>query len=391
VTAAITTRSIAMEIAAIRTLFPLTQRFVFMNHAGVAPMSDRGRAAIDAQVERLTTAPYADGLAEEQADRLRRSIARLVGADPETIGLVRGTAHGLSLLAQGLDWREGDNVVGAHGEYPANVYPWMALRDRGVEYRMAEPVDGRVTPGAVLSLVDDRTRVVALSHVSFWNGHRVDLATIGAELDRRGVLFAVDGIQSVGALRLDLSTLPVDFLAAGASKWLLGPLGIGFCYCRPELLHRLRPVLVGVGSVKRDHEYFEYAFDLCETARRFEESSVSVLDVAAFQAAVDLLLEIGAEAVEEWVLGLAGRLAAGLAERGYEVVRPWPRDRREASGIVSFRRPGASPQEVLRALNAARVVGRVHRDFVRLSPHVTNTPEEVERVLAVLAPEGVEA
>jgi len=377
-----------MDTAGARSLFPLTQRFVFMNHAGVAPLSERGRAAIEARMEALTDRPYVDGLAEEEADRLRASIARLVGAQAETIGLVRSTAHGLSLLAQGLDWREGDNVVGARGEYPANVYPWMALRDRGVEYRMATPAGGRITPAAVLSLVDDRTRLVALSHVQFWNGYRVDIETIGDELDRRGVLFAVDAVQSVGALRLDLSALPVDFLAAGAGKWLLGPLGIGFCYCRPELLPRLRPVLVGVGSVKRGQEYFDYAYDLRETAHRFEESSVSLLDVAAFQAAVDLLLDVGAEAVEERVLGLAGQLAAGLAERGHEVVEPWPRDRRESSGIVSFRRPGGTAHEVLRELNAARVVGRLHADFVRLSPHFYNTPEEVERVLDVLAPQG---
>jgi cysteine desulfurase / selenocysteine lyase len=380
-----------MDPSAARSLFPLTQRYVFMNHAGVAPMSDRGRAAIESELEWLTARPYVDGRAEEHADRLRASIARLVGAEPETIGLVRSTAHGLSLLAQGLDWRPGDNVVGARGEYPANVYPWMALGDRGVEYRMARPVEGRVTPDAVLSLVDDRTRVVALSHVQFWNGYRVDIQAIGAELDRRGVVFAVDAAQSVGALRLDLASLPVDFLAAGACKWLLGPLGIGFCYCRPELLHRLRPVIVGTGSVKRDQEYFDYAYDLCETARRFEESSISILDVAAFQAAVDLLLEVGPEAIEERVLRLAGRLATGLAERGHEVVEPWPRRPRESSGIVSFRRPGATAQEVLRALKAAHVAARVHADFVRLSPHFTNTAEEVERVLDVLAPPGVDA
>jgi cysteine desulfurase/selenocysteine lyase len=380
-----------MEPPAARSLFPVTRRCVFMNHAGVAPMSDRGRAAVDSLVERLTDRPYEEGLAEAEADRLRASIARLVRVEAETIGLVRGTAHGLSLLAQGLDWREGDNVVGARGEHPANVYPWMALRDRGVELRLAQPVDGRITPDAVLRLVDERTRVVALSHVQFWNGYRVDIEGIGAELDRRGVVFAVDGTQSVGALRLDLSALPVDFLAAGASRWLLGPVGIGFCYCRPELLPRLRPVLVGVGSVKRDHEYFDYEYALRESASRFEESSVSILDMAAFQAAVDLLLEAGPGAVEERVLGLAGHLAAGLAESGHQVVEPWPRERRESSGIVSFRRSGSSAHEVLRELNAARVVGRVHADFVRLAPHFYNTYEEIERVLDVLAPQRVDA
>jgi cysteine desulfurase/selenocysteine lyase len=357
-----------MDAPAARSLFPLTQRCVFMNHAGVAPMSDRGRAAIESLMERLTDRPYEDGLAEAEAARLRASIARLVGADAETIGLVRGTAHGMTLLARGLDWRDGDNVVAVHGEDPADASPWAALRDRGVEHRRVEPVAGRIAPEAVLELVDARTRVVALAHVQPGNGCRTDVGRIGAELDRRGVLFAVDGSQSAGALRLDLAAMPVDFLAAGASGWLLGPLGIGFCYCRPELRARLS--LPGDG---------------------FEESSLSLLDVSAFQAAVDLLLEIGAEAIEERVLGLAGRLAAGLVECGYEIVEPWPRGPRESSGIVGFRRPGASAPEVLRDLNAARVVGRAVGDFVRLAPHFYNTEDEVERVLDVLALQRVDA
>jgi selenocysteine lyase/cysteine desulfurase len=380
-----------MEPTAARCLFPITKQFIFMNHAGVAPMSERARAALENLMEQLVTRPYPEGMAQEEAERLRHSIGRLVGAEADTIGLVRSTAHGMSLLAQGLDWRPGDNVVGARGEYPSNVYPWMALRDRGVEYRLAEPVEGRVTPEIVLSLVDERTRVVALSHVEFWNGYRVDLETLGAELRRRGVIFAVDAVQSAGALQLDLGSLPVDFVSAAAYKWMLGPKGIGFCYCRRELLGRLRPVLVGAGTVTRPREYFDYDYEPAGTARRFEESSISVLDIAAFSAAVGLLQEVGPRQTEEQVLRLAQRLAAGLAEQGYQLVEPWPRRAAEGSGIVSFRRPGSNSQEILRELNAARVVGRAHADFVRLSPHFYNTAEEVDHVLQLLAPGGVTA
>jgi cysteine desulfurase / selenocysteine lyase len=375
-----------MDPIAARDLFPLTRRYIFMNHAGVSPMSERGRAALASLIEEQATKPHLSGATGEMADRLRAAIGQLVGADPDTIGIIRGTAHGVSLLAQGLDWKKGDNVVGALGEHPANVYPWMALRDRGVELRQADLEDGRITADSVLSLVDDRTRVVALSHVQFLNGFRVDIERIGAELDKRGVVFAVDGTQSVGALKLNLSKLPVDYLSAGACTWQLGPKGIGFCYCRPELLSRLRPVLVGCGSVQNPTEYFRYEFELCETARRFEESSASLLDMAGYLAALELLLEIGPEVVEKRVLMLSERLAEGLAQRGYEVIQPWPRETRESSGIVSFRRPDASAGEVLRELNAAGVVGRAHADFVRLAPHFYNTQAEVDRVLNVLVP-----
>ena len=371
-----------------RNLFPLVEHYIHMNHAGVSPMSQRSRAAIEQVVDASMNRPYRDGWAQDEADRVRELVARLINASADSIALTRSTAHGISLLAQGLDWKAGDNVVGAVGEYPANVYPWMALASRQVEYRQAKPADGRITPEDVFSLVDARTKVVALSHVEFWNGFRVDLETIGAECRRRGIIFAVDVMQSAGALQVDVGRLPIDFCAAGAGKWLIGPPGVGFCFFAPALVERVRPVILGARSVA-GHDYFTYDLTFAPGARRFEESVVSVLDTAAFGAALDLLLEVGTDVIEDRVLDLAARLADGLAGCGCEIVEPWPRKRAESSGIVSFRKPGTKAQAVLRDLNAAHVVARIHQDFVRLSPHFYNTNEEVDRVLDVLAPERV--
>ena len=377
-----------MDALEARNLFPLAEHYIHMNHAGVSPMSQRVRAAIEQVLDASVNRPYRDGWAQDEADRVRELIARLINASPDSIALTRSTAHGISLLAQGLDWKAGDNVVGAVGEYPANVYPWMALATREVEYRQAKPVEGRVRPEDVLALVDARTRVVALSHVEFWNGYRVDLETIGAECRRREIMFAVDVMQSVGALRVDVGHLPLDFCAAGAGKWLMGPSGIGFFFCTPALLERVRPVIVGARSVA-GHDYFTYDLTLAPGARRFEESVVSLLTTVAFGAAIELLLEVGADVIEGRVLGLAARLADGLAACGCEIVEPWPRIRAESAGIVSFRKPGTKPQAVLRDLTAAHVIARIHQDFVRLSPHFYNTEEEVDRVVEVLAPEKV--
>lgn len=372
-----------------RHLFPLAERYIHMNHAGVAPMSQRARAAIESVVDASVNRPYRDHWAQDEADRVRHLVARLVNASDDSIALTRSTAHGISLLAQGLDWKAGDNVVGAFGEYPANVYPWMTLESRGVQLRQAKPVDGRITPDIVLSLLDARTRVVALSHVEFWNGFRLDIDAIGAECRRRGIVFAVDVMQSVGALRVDVMQMPIDFCAAGAGKWLMGPPGIGFCFCAPPLLEHIRPVIVGVGSVAGYDRYFEYDLAFRPSARRFEESVVSLLDTAAFGAALDLLLEVGPEVIERRVLGLSARLAEGLVRNGCEILEPWPRTVAESSGIVSFRKPGMSAAAVLRDLTAARVIARTHKDFVRLSPHFYNTDEEVDRVIELMSPERV--
>jgi selenocysteine lyase/cysteine desulfurase len=360
-----------------------------MNHAGVSPTSQRARAAIEHVVETSMNLPYRDHWAQDEADRVRDLVARLINASGDSVALTRSTAHGISLLAQGLDWKAGDNVVGALGEYPANVYPWKALEARGVHFRQAKPIEGRISPDSVFATVDARTRVVALSHVEFWNGFCLDIEAIGAECRRRGIVFAVDVMQSVGALRVDVARMHIDFCAAGAGKWLMGPPGIGFCFFAPELLERTRPVIVGVGSVAGYDRYFEYDLTFRPSARRFEESVVSLLDTAAFGAALELLLEVGVETIEARVLGLAARLAEGLARNGCEIVEPWPRAQNESSGIVSFRKPGISAAAALRDLSAARVIARTHKDFVRLSPHFYNTDEEVDRVLEVMSPERV--
>jgi cysteine desulfurase/selenocysteine lyase len=372
-----------------RNLIPLTDRYIHMNHAGVSPTSERVRAAIEQVLEASMHRPYRDGWSQSEADRVRALVGELINAAPDLVALTRSTGHGMSLLAQGLDWKPGDNVVGAVGEYPANVYPWMALAHQGVKYRQAAAIEGRITAESVLSLVDARTRVVALSHVEFWNGFRVDIETIGAECRRRGVTFAVDVMQSAGALVVDVSRMPIDFCAAGAGKWLMGPPGIGFCYSASDLVERIRPVVVGAASVVGKDNYFDYDLRPEPNARRFEESVVSLLDTAAFGASIELLLEVGTGVIEARVLELAERLGRGLEQRGCEMIEPWPRTRAESSGIVSFRKPGAGAQAVLRDLSAAHVIARTHRDFVRLSPHFYNTEEEVDRVVDVLTSERV--
>src|SRR6202165_2236434 len=308
-----------------RALFPICDEHIHFNHAGVAPMSVRVRAAVEHVTQVMSEEGFVFDDYTETLDGLRTSLARLVGVTPDQVAITRGTAHGISLLARGLDWKEGDNVVGARLEYPANLFPWMATRDRRVERRLVEPVRGRITPEAVLSLVDSRTRVVALSFVQFWNGYRVDLAEIGAECRKRGVILAVDGIQGLGVLPFDLESMNADFVAAGAGKWLTGPPGIGFTAWRPELLERIDPILVGTGSVEDRMNYFEPTLKFAATARKFEESALSWLDIAAFGAAVGLLLEVGIDVIEKHVLGLTKRLAEGLVERGYDIVEPWPR------------------------------------------------------------------
>lgn len=356
-----------------------------MQTGGGAPWPRSARDAVIAAAEQLHASM--DWTTQYAADRqaLREALARLVGGRPESITLVRSTGHGLSLLANGLDWRDGDNVVGARWEYPTNLYPWMALERRGVDFRLAEPVAGRITAESLMALADDRTRVVSVSWVQFWNGFRIDLAAIGAACRERGIVFCVDGIQGVGAVQIDVEEAGVDLLSCGAIKWLLGTPGTGFAYVSPRLVPQLQPLTVGIGSVTQAERAFEPELEWNATARRFEESATSWFDIVALLACVRLLERHGMADVEARVLDLTQRLGQELVAGGHQVVAPWPRTREESSGIVSFRTPGVTPVEQVRRLDEAGVVARVHSDFVRLSPHAWTRDEEIDRALRALA------
>ena len=374
----------ALDVEALRAQLP-PDGPVWMQHGGGAPWPRCARDAVVAAADLLHASM--DWTAQYGQDRqaLREALGRLIGGRAESITLVRSTGHGLSLLAGGLDWREGDNVVGARWEYPTNLYPWMALARRGVELRLADPVDGRITVESLMALVDERTRAVSISWVQFWNGYRIDLAAIGAACRERGIVFCVDGIQGVGAVQLDVEACGIDLLSCGAIKWLLGTPGTGFAYVSPALVPRLEPLTIGIGSVVHSESAFEPELSWNPTARRFEESATSWFDIVGLLACVRLLEQHGMADVEQRVLDLTSRIGAELTAAGHSVVAPWPRTRAESSGILSFRTPGVAPQEQVRRLEDVGVVARVHADFVRLSPHAWTRDEEVDRALAALA------
>jgi selenocysteine lyase/cysteine desulfurase len=259
----------------------------------------------------------------------------------------------------------------------------MGLKRKGVELRLYRAEHGRIDVKALVRLCDQRTRVLAISAVQFWSGFRSDLATLGTALKGRDVLLVVDGIQAVGAVRLDLRATPVDFLCAGAQKWLLGPIGVGFAYVGPRMLERLTPVTVGADSVVGDEDYFTYDLTFKPDARRFEETAPNYPGILGMGAAINLLLRAGATAVEDAVLRLADRLRDELPSRGYELVLK-PTLPSERSGIVSFRHPRMVPAELHTRLRDAGVIISLRGDFLRASPHYYNSDEDLDRLLEAL-------
>jgi selenocysteine lyase/cysteine desulfurase len=355
-----------------------------MNHAALGPLP---RTAVE-RVCRLGTSLAESGdelwtarLAE--AERVRGLAARLVGANrPHEIAFVQNTSDGLSVVAEGLDWQPGDNVVGANCEFPANVYPWMRLASKGVTYRQAHEREGRVDAEDLLALVDDRTRVVALSWVQFASGFRSDLAYIGAACRERGVLFVVDAIQGLGALGFDVERDFVDVFSADAHKWLLGPEGIGLLYVSDRVVDRIEPVRVGWTSVRDWIKWTRYDLTYREGAGRFECGTLNMLGIHALGASLEVLLDEGIDAIERRVLALTDRLVTGLEERGFAIVSS--RRPGEASAIVAATHPRELPQAIVRRLRERGILVAHRAGRVRISPHFYNTEDEIDNLLRAL-------
>ncbi len=374
-----------MNVQRLRSFFPVTRELAYLNHAGVAPISTRAEEALRRYAQEATRhgALHYDAVYDAEVERVRDRAALLLGARREEIAFVKNTTEGLGLVAAGLDWRSGDQVVTCDLEYPSNVHPWQALRAQGVETILLRGEAGRLPIGRVAEALESRrVRLLALSSVEFGSGARNDLDALGGLCRERGVLFCVDAIQSLGCLPLRPEASGVDFLAADGHKWLLSVEGCGIFYCRRGLLDRLRPRIVGWRNVADNRDFDTYQSELQESAVRFEEGTPNTPGIFALGGALDLILELGIDAIAARVLGLTDLLADGLAERGATVLSP--RAPGETSGIVSFRWGDEAPERTAARLRRAGVFCVARRGGVRASPHFYNEEAEIAGLLAAL-------
>ncbi|HEY8461678.1 MAG TPA: aminotransferase class V-fold PLP-dependent enzyme [Blastocatellia bacterium] len=372
----------------IRKLFPVTQNYVYLNNAAVCPISIPVYESMQRHARDVMENGAVNFGAWLAAIKQTRELgARLINAGPDEIAFAPCTSAGLAMIANGVDWRAGDNIVTADCEFPANVVPWMRIsREFGVEVKRARERDCRLETEEILSLIDDRTRVVALSFVEFASGFRNDLAAIGRHCRERGVLFVVDAIQGLGALRLDVEAYAIDALSADGHKFLLGPDGVALFYVSRRAMERVKPTLVGWLSVNNPDDYFNYDQPYAPDARRFESGSLNMAGVLGLRAALELFLQIGVEKVESYLLGLGDylceRVEAELTDRGYRVVSS--RRDGEKSSIICLEHEKYSANELYRLLNDRRVVVTPRLGRLRISPHFYNTREDIDRLIEAL-------
>ncbi len=368
-------------------LFPVTQKRIFLAHAGVAPLPGPTVAALKHEADRASVAQEgSDYLTEVEA--IRRVSARLINANSDEIALLGPTSLGLNLVANGLEWRDGDEVVCYADDYPANVYPWQALASRGVKVVPLQPErTGEITPELVLGALTPKTRLVALASCHYLSGFRLDYEHIGEELHRRNVLFCLDAIQSLGATTIDVRH--IDFLAADSHKWMLGPLGAGIFYVKRRHFETLRPTLLGAWNVHSPDFVAQPTIIFENSARRFEPGALNLLALHGMKASLELILGLGVKQIEARLLDLRSFCEDKLLARGFKVIG-FANRRSQKTGITTIaldsEEKGVALAKKLRdnRVDISLRHTRAGVACIRLSPHFYNTEGEIEEVIKIL-------
>jgi cysteine desulfurase/selenocysteine lyase len=371
-----------MDLASYRAQFPIADTYVFLNHAAVAPVSNRASRAVSSLVEEMCRCgidAYPRWM--EGVEAVRRQAATLLGGRAHEIAFVTNTSEGLSVVAGGLDWNAGDRVLVVRPDFPSNIYPWMDLERKAVAVDYVSRREGRIGVEDLAKALRPRTRLLTVSSVDFLSGFCADLSAIGALCREKGLLFCVDGIQSLGLVPVDVKGCHIHFLSAGGHKWLLGPMGCGVLYVAQEVVDLVHPRGLGWKSVRRENDFFTIRLDFKHDARRFEPGSLNLLGIHGLGVALSLLLEAGVARIFQRVLAVNDLFVQGLRERGLKIVTPLERPSR--SGILSFV-PKADPEKTFAMLMEEKIMVSERKGLIRLSPHFYNNEADVKRFFDVL-------
>jgi selenocysteine lyase/cysteine desulfurase len=369
----------------LRALFPITERFVYLNHAAVSPPPTTTVAAVEAQLRDV----HQNGSINFRSwisvkERARALLAQLLGAKADQVAFVRNTSDALSTVANGLTWKATDNIVTFRREFPSNIYPWLRIRDEfGIEVRMCEERDGRVDLEELESLVDQNTRLIAISHVQFASGFRSDLERLGGVARRHDALLIVDVIQSLGVVPLGVEAELVDVAAGAGHKWLLTPEGVGYLYLSDRARERIQPTLVGWVSVPDPEDYLNFEQGWNRGTLAWETGTGPAALIHGFAASLDLLTQQGPANIARYLEELTDYLCDRVRSKPYEVVSS--RAPGEKSQIVCVRHTASlTPMDLYAALKRQNIITAPRNDRLRIAPHLYNTPAEIDRLVESL-------
>ena len=366
--------------------FPVAKNKIFLAHAGVCALPRRVAQAMNDCANEATLGDQEEFVMHRIEDA-RKAGAKLLNCQPDEVALVGPTSLALSFVASGLKFRKGDNILIYHDDYPSNVYPWMALAEKGVKVRLLNIRNlGAIRKVDVMGQVDEDTKLVALASNHFISGHRLDHDGIGSFLRERGVLFCLDAIQTLGAFPTTVEN--VDFLAADAHKWLLGPCGAGVFYVKKDLQNKLNPQVYGWHNVRNPNYVAQDKIEFRSGAAKFEAGTHNLIGLIGLLAAMEFALELGVENIGRELLRKRAWLVPALQAKGYTVLNAEAKQE-NVSGITAFFAPGKDMGALHQKLSENNVIASLRTDrklqkYIRLSPHFYNTDAELQRVVELL-------
>jgi cysteine desulfurase / selenocysteine lyase len=371
-----------MNIEEVRELFPYIKTGkIYFNHASTGPVSERVLNAVNAHLLNASTHKIDDfPTIMKTVDETKLLLAEYLNCSPERLAFLDNTTNGINVLANGLEWNKGDRILLNDLEFPANVYPFLNLEKKGVEVDFVKSHNGVVTAEDIINEIKDSTKLVSISQVQFLSGYRADTDKIGAVCRNRNIIFSVDAIQGLGAVRLDVGKDNIDFIASGTQKWLLGFQGFSFIYVSEELQKKMTPAYMGWLSVKDAWNLLDFHLTPRDTAEVFQTGTINTLGVFAFNASMKLFKEYGYDNVEKNILNNSEYLISQLKSINIHPIADV--ERKNLSGIVTFIHPDA--QRLYERLQKEDIICAVREGALRIAPHFYNTKEEIDRFVLVL-------
>ncbi|MCU0238085.1 MAG: aminotransferase class V-fold PLP-dependent enzyme [Pyrinomonadaceae bacterium] len=369
----------------IRQMFPATEKYVYLNSAAVSPMP---KITVEAVISQLTDVSE-NGSSNldnwvRTKNRCRALVAEMLKTDYENIAFTRNTSDGFSTVANGIDWKKGDNIVTFEREFPSNFYPWRMVRDKfGVELKICPEKNGRYDLDEFLSLIDENTKLVAVSAVQFGSGYRADLEKIGKKVREFDALFAVDIIQAFGVVPLNLPKQLVDIACGASHKWLCSPEGSGIFYISERARKRIEPSLVGWISVEEPWDFTDYEQNWKPNALAWETGTGGSSLFYGLEQSLKLLNETGVENIQNYLEELSDYLCEKLKEKNYEIVSS--RLVGEKSQIVCIMpKSDQTSQEVAKMLEKQGIIISPRGERLRIAPHFFNNKTDIDKLIEAL-------
>lgn len=372
-----------MTQAEARLLFPHTTKgIIYVNHASQSPLSLRVQERMNDYFKKRSLTEIDDiGLLMKTMLEAKEKVGKLINAETERITFFDNTTNGINLLAQGLKWKKGDHIILNDLEFPANVYPFLNLKELGVEIDFVKSRDGKVEPEDIFAAIKPHTKVISISFVQFLTGYRADLELIGEVCKKNGIIFCVDAIQGMGALQLDVQKYNIDFLVFGSHKWMMAMMGVSSVYIKDALQEQLHPKYVGWLGVEDAWNLLDYNLTLKKTADAFQNGTINIAGLQALCAAIDLFNDFGTDNVESTILDNSEYFINILRENNFETILDG-KNRNELSGIVSVKIDNSETQ--FEKLKENKVHCALREGIIRFAPHFYNTKDELEKIVEIL-------